>query len=602
MNFWNLISNLKHYRGWVTLAIAFNILMAIFMVVNIPLFIPLLETVFRPESVAIHPPSTPLSFGNAIDYFTYYFNRFISGFPRQKAVGILTSLIVLSFFFKNLFRYLALYFIAPVRTGIVRDLRDKLYQKILVLPMHFFSDERKGDIMSRLTGDIQEVEWSILNVIESIFREPLVLMGSLVFMLMISWKLTLFVLVLIVFTGVIIGGISRKLRQQSGEAQSTLGQILSILEETLSGLRVIKGFRATSYLQQMFGRRNEAYRAVLTRVLRRKDLSSPLSEFLGISIVALLIWYGSGMVLSGEMTAGTFFAFLFAFYNVIDPVKSFSTAYYSIQKGLAALDRIDRVLKQEEESDKPGALAFHSFKHSIVYKNVSYRYPGTSTEVLKDINIHIPRGKTLALVGSSGAGKTTMVDLLFRFYEIVTGAILIDNIPIKDLRLDDLRRQMSIVTQNPILFNDTVYNNIAFGRKTNREEVIHAAKIANAHEFIRKMEKGYDSNIGDAGQKLSGGQRQRLTIARAILKNPAILVLDEATSALDAASEQLVQKALEQVMQGRSSIIIAHRLSTIQRADIIAVLKDGQIVQKGTHESLLNEDGEYRRFVSLQSL
>ena len=602
MNFWKLISNLKHYRTSVALSILFNILMAVFMVVNIPLFIPLLETVFRPESVSVQPPTAPLSFGTAIQYFTYHFNTFISQFSRQKAVGILTFFIVISFFFKNLFRYLALYFIAPVRTGIIRDLRAKLYRKLIVLPMGFFNDQRKGDIMSRLTGDIQEVEWSILNVIESIFREPLVLIGSLVFMLMISWKLTLFVLVLILFTGVIIGGISRKLRQQSGEAQSTLGQILSILEETLSGLRVIKGFRAKQYLEGIFDRRNERYRSVLTRVLRRKDLSSPLSEFLGITIVAVLIWYGSGLVLSGEMTAGTFFAFLFAFYNVIDPVKSFSTAYYSIQKGLAALERIDKVLSQPEESDSPHAQAFHTFQKAVTFQGVSYTYPGTTSEVLHDINIALPRGKTLALVGSSGAGKTTLVDLLFRFYDIEEGEIRLDDVPISHLRLDDLRSQMAIVTQHPILFNDTVYNNIAFGRPTTPQEVQKAAEIANAHDFIQKLEHGYQSNIGDGGQKLSGGQRQRLTIARAILKNPSILVLDEATSALDAESERLVQNALEQVMRDRTSIVIAHRLSTIQRADIIAVMKEGRIIQQGTHESLLREEGEYRRFVSLQSL
>ncbi len=573
------------------------------MVINIPLFIPLLETVFRPESAPPSAPTDPLSLGNAIDYFTYRFGTFMAQFSRQKAVGILTFFIVVSFFLKNLFRYLALYFIAPVRTGIIRDLRKKLYKKLLVLPMGFFNDERKGDIMSRLTGDIQEVEWSILNVIESIFREPLVLLGSLTFMLLISWKLTLFVLVLILFTGVIIGGISRKLRQQSGEAQSTLGQILSILEETLSGLRVIKGFRAKAYLEAIFDHRNEAYRKVLTRVLRRKDLSSPLSEFLGISIVAILIWYGSGLVLNGEMTAGTFFAFLFAFYNVIDPVKSFSTAYYSIQKGLAALDRIDRILLQPEEKDNDKARPFDDFTSAITYDDVSFKYPGTTFEVLQHISISIPKGKTLALVGSSGAGKTTMVDVLMRFYEIDGGQLLLDGISIHDMRLEDLRRQMSIVTQQPILFNDTVFNNIAFGRNTTLDEVKRAARIANAHEFIELLEHGYDTNIGDAGQKLSGGQRQRLTIARAILKNPPILILDEATSALDAQSERLVQEALSKIMANRTSIVIAHRLSTIQNADIIAVLKEGRIIQQGTHEELLKDkNGEYRRFVSLQSL
>ena len=603
MKFWKFVSNVRHYKTQVFLSIVCNVLMAIFMVVNIPLFIPLLETLFQTDTSPVIKPEAVISVGNFISYVKFWFYNAIESYSRQQAIGFVCVAIVISFFLNNLFRYLAMYFIAPVRTGIIRDLRGKMYDKILDLPLSFFSRERKGDIISRVTSDVLEVEWSILNVIEKVFREPLIFLGSLLFMLYISVQLTLFVFVLILFMGVVIGGISRTLKKSSKKVQDSLGNVIAILEESLGGLRVIKAFGSKDYMRDMFQNQNNLSRNLLTGVLRRRDLSSPLSEFLGVSVVALLIWFGADLVFTGEIKAGTFFAFLFAFYNVINPAKAFSSAYYSIQKGMAALDRIDMILDQDIERDFISNAPSVAFQKNIRFDNVSFRYKNETAYVLNNIDLEILKGQTVALVGASGVGKSTLVDLLLRFYHVSEGTISLDGVDINEMNLTDLRSKSALVTQQPILFNDTVFNNIVFSNKNfTMDQVVNAAKTANAHDFIIEMPEGYQAVIGDGGMNLSGGQRQRLTIARAILRDPQILILDEATSSLDAESEKLVQDALLKVMNNRTAIVIAHRLSTIKNADKIVVMKEGRIVQLGTHDELIRSTGEYQKFVDLQSL
>lgn len=604
VGFWGLIGRLRNFRGVVIGHVVFSVLTAIFTVVSIPAIIPLFDILFQQETKTYPEPTAPLGFSNAIEHLKYEVSQYLIAAGQDKALIYICLAIVVIFFLKNLFEYLSLFFLAPIRNGVVHDLRQSLYDKVLMLPLAFFSEERKGDLIARITSDVQEVEVSILNVLKSLFKEPLIIIGSITIMLYISAPLTVFVFGLIVFTAVIIGGISRTLKRSSFKAQEQLGGLIARTEETLSGMRIIKAFNAEHYLKDAFQRENDGYRQLLNRILWRRDLSSPLSEFLGICVVSLLMWYGSSLVFQGSLEPGTFLAFIFAFYNIINPSKVFSNAYYNVQKGLAALDRMDRILKAEDTVPEISApVRTTAFKDSIRFEDVSFRYTGSSEPVLSHIDLEVPKGTALALVGASGAGKSTLVDLIARFYDVTEGAIQIDGINIRDLAIADLRGLIGIVSQEPILFNDTVFNNIVFGKKgVTREQVIEAARIAHAHEFIEDLENGYETNIGDRGVKLSGGQRQRLTIARAILKDPPILILDEATSALDSESEKLVQDALLTVMKGRTSIVIAHRLSTIQHADLIVVLKDGRIVQKGTHSELLNEkEGEYRKFVSLQA-
>jgi subfamily B ATP-binding cassette protein MsbA len=478
-----------------------------------------------------------------------------------------------------------------------------LFNKILRLPLSYFSEEKKGDLMSRITADVQEIEWSILNVLEAVFREPILIIGSLSYMLYISPQFTLFAFGMILLVALVVGTISKTLRKQSGEAQKRLGGVTSIIEESLGGLRVIKGFNAESYQQNKFNTENGAFKKTLISILRRKDLSSPLSEWLGVSIVSMLIVYGSGLVFKGEMQASSFMAFLFAFFRVIDPAKSLSNAWSNIQKGFAAMERIDSIMQAEESiQDLPGAKEIREFKSKIEFKNVSFNYKNSEIEVLQEINFVLQQGKSIALVGASGSGKSTLLDLIPRFQDATKGSITIDGQDIRNFKIYDLRDLMGIVTQDAILFNDTIYNNIVFGQKDiSPEQVIAAAKTANAHQFIMAMDGDYKANVGDRGSKLSGGQRQRITIARAVLKNPPILLLDEATSALDSESEKLVQQALNGLMKNRTSLIIAHRLSTIMEADEILVMNGGCIIERGTHAQLLSQKGEYYSLVQLQS-
>ncbi len=602
-SFWRLLRRLGNYRLNVVLSIVSNVLMAVFTIISIPLLQPFLEILFQQTEPVRTRPELSLDLNSIVLNAQFFLSQLIQQQGRETALVYVCIAIVTTFFLKNLFRYLALFFLAPVRNGVIRDVRQQVFEKLLHLPIGYFSEERKGDIMSRVTTDVQEIEASILNVLEAFFREPLIIAGALIFMIYVSPTLTIFVFVLILFTAVVIGGIGRSLKRTSAVVQEKLGVLVSIIEEALTGLRIIKGFNAEAYQRKKFNLENDDYRRILTRLLWRRDLSSPLSEFLGISVVAVLLWYGSSLVFSGQLDASTFIVFIFAFYNVIEPAKSFSKAFYNIQKGIAAIQRVEKILDAESNiKEPPDALPIQELKTAIRYQNVSFFYRKNEGPVLKNIDLEVSKGKVIALVGPSGAGKSTLVDLLPRFYDVTAGSISIDGVDIRRYRLEDLRSLMGIVSQEAILFNDSIYNNIVFGKKNvTSEQVEHAARIANAHDFIMATERGYATNIGDRGMKLSGGQRQRLTIARAILKNPPILILDEATSALDSESEKLVQQALVMLMQERTSIVIAHRLSTIQHADEIIVLKDGQIIERGDHAALLKKQGEYQKLVGLQA-
>ena len=596
--FWRLLSRLKGYKKNVILAIVSNVLMAIFTVVSIPMIAPFFDILFSQEVVALSKPED----NNLPDNLNYFFSQLVFNYTPQNALLIVIAAMLVVFFLKNIFRYLALYFMAPVRNGIIYDLRKQIFEKYIDLPLSFYSTEKKGDLMNRMTSDVQEIEWSILNTIEAIFKAPLIIVGSLTFMLLVSPQLTLFVLVLIGFTAFIIGGISKTLKRSSSEVQTRLGRISSILEETLGGLRIIKGFNAQEYQSEKLEKDNADYRNILTRLLWRRDLSSPLSEFLGIVVVSMLLWYGSALVFDKVLTPDLFFAFIFAFFQVIEPAKSFSSAYYNIQKGLAAVDRVDNLLNTPNpivDPEKP--LTDISFERKIKFEKVSFKYDNADTAALDQIDITINKGEVVALVGSSGAGKSTFVDLLPRFFDVSSGSIRIDGNDIRSYTLYDLRSLFGIVSQEAILFNDTIKNNILFGAEATDEQIDEAARIANVSEFVNEMPDKYQSNIGDRGMKLSGGQRQRLTIARAVLRNPPIMILDEATSALDSESELLVQDALEKLMKNRTTVVIAHRLSTIRNADKIVVLDKGRIVEMGSHEQLMTLDGNYNKFVEMQT-
>jgi len=596
--FWRLMSRLKGYKKNVILAIVSNVLMAIFTVVSIPMIAPFFDILFSQEVVVVPKPEN----NNLSDNLDYFFSQLVINYTPQKALLIVIAAMLVVFFLKNLFRYLALYFMAPVRNGIIYDLRKQIFEKYIDLPLSFYSTEKKGDLMNRMTSDVQEIEWSILNTIEAIFKAPLIIVGSLTFMILVSPQLTLFVLVLIVFTAFIIGGISKTLKRSSFEVQTRLGRISSILEETLGGLRIIKGFNAQKYQSEKLEKDNADYRNILTRLLWRRDLSSPLSEFLGIVVVSMLLWYGSALVFDKVLTPDLFFAFIFAFFQVIEPAKSFSSAYYNIQKGLAAVDRVDNLLNTPNPIvDLENPLTDISFEREIKFEKVSFQYDNADTAALDQIDITINKGEVVALVGSSGAGKSTFVDLLPRFFDVSSGSIRIDGNDIRSYTLYDLRSLFGIVSQEAILFNDTIKNNILFGAEATDEQIEEAARIANVSEFVNVMPDKYQSNIGDRGMKLSGGQRQRLTIARAVLRNPPIMILDEATSALDSESELLVQDALEKLMKNRTTVVIAHRLSTIRNADKIVVLDKGKIVEIGSHEQLMALNGEYNKFVEMQT-
>jgi len=491
---------------------------------------------------------------------------------------------------------------APIRNGVIRNIRNKIYTKILNLPLSYFSNEKKGDIISRMTSDVVEVEWSIMGSLEMMFRDPINIIIFLIGMFIMSPSLTLFVLIILPVGGYIIGRIGKSLRKISMHGQNKMGELLSIIEETLSGLRVIKAFNAERKINNKFKDNNHTYYQIMNKMVRRRYLASPLSEFMGAVVVITVMWYGGHLVLSDQesLSPQVLISYLIIFSQILTPAKAFSTAYYNVQKGLASIDRINQILDADIIiKEKPDAKEINSFNTEIEYNNVSFRYK--ENYVLQDINLKLEKGKTIALVGQSGSGKSTFVDLLPRFYDIQKGEIIIDGLPISDLKISDLRNLMGNVNQESILFNDTFFNNISFGvDNTSYEEVVAAATVANAHDFIMASENQYNTNIGDRGSKMSGGQRQRISIARAVLKNPPILILDEATSALDTESERLVQDALENLMKNRTSIVIAHRLSTVKNADEICVFHEGRIVERGKHSELISKNGAYKKLHDLQ--
>ena len=597
----------KKYRKFTILNILFNILYAIFNVLSVLAFIPVLGILFNTDNTVI---KVPLYTGirsiaaYAKESFYYFISQKIE---NEGAIEVLFFICILTFslfLFKNLFRYLASYVLVFLRNGIVKDIRDKLYHKIITLPLAYFSEKKKGDIIARMTIDVQEVEVSFLTSLEAIVREPLTVIISLTMMLILSVKLTLFVFVLLPVSGFIISSISKKLKANSLKAQKETGNFLSFIEETLTGLKIIKGFNAEKVIQEKFNTSTTKFRNLMSSVLHRKTLASPMSEFLGSATIIAILYYGGKLVLENNspLKAEEFFGYIVLFYTVLNPIKAITTAYYNIQKGEASAERIMEVLNTENSiKDKPNAALKDGFINKIEFKNISFKYKDTF--VLKDFSLTINKGKTVALVGKSGSGKSTLANLITRFYDVNKGDVFIDNQNIKNVTKKSLRDLMGIVSQDSILFNDTIANNIKLGTQDATDAaVLEAATIANADEFIQNLPEKYNTNIGDSGNTLSGGQKQRLAIARAVLKNPPIMILDEATSALDTESEQFVQLALEKMMLNRTSLVIAHRLSTIQKADTIVVMKKGKIVEQGKHEELLALKGEYYKLVTMQSL
>ena len=606
-HFKKVLSFAKPYQKYAWLNVLFNILYAIFNVLSVLGFIPVLGILFGKEEKVYQKPVYK-GISSIYDYVQGSINFKVTDMLENggidKALLFICILSFSLFFFKNLFRYLASYVLAYLRNGVVKDIRDKLYNKVLELPISYFSEKKKGDTIARLTADVREVETTFLTSLETIVREPLTIVFTLISMFAISVKLTLFVFILLPVSGLIISAISKKLKAKSLLAQQETGNFLSFIEETLTGLRVIKGFNAEKSIENKFQKSTKNYSNLMTTVIQRKTLASPMSEFLGVTTIIAILWYGGKLVLgeNSDMKPQEFFGYIGLFYLVLNPVKAIAATYSNIQKGDASADRIMEVLNTENtiiEATRP--IPKENFNSALEFKNISFKYK--DDYVLKDFSLKIPKGQTVALVGQSGSGKSTLANLVTRFYDVTKGDILIDGVNIKHITKKSLRGLMGIVTQESILFNDTISNNLKLGSENATEnQVFEAASIANAHEFIKDLPQQYNTNIGDSGNLLSGGQKQRLSIARAVLKNPPIMVLDEATSALDTESEQLVQLALEKMMQNRTSLVIAHRLSTIQKADNIIVLGKGKIIEQGKHDELLAKKGEYFKLVNMQSL
>ncbi len=601
--FYRVLSYIKPYYGYAGLNIFFNVLTVVFSLFSFTLLVPFLNLLFGQEELVSVKPVLEFNTRSFLKYLNYEISQIIISEGKVQALIYICGVILVAFFLRNFARFMAMYFMANVRIGAIKGLRNAIYSKILILPLAFFSQHKKGDIIARVTTDIQEVEFSIMNYLEMIVRDPVTIIAFLIFMISISPQLTLFVLIILPITGFIIGRIGKSLRKQSKIGQNLFAGLLSTIEETIGGLRIIKAFNAIDYTESRFMKFNEAYSKLLIWIYRRRDLSSPLSEFLSSAVIIVVLWFGGRMVLDENPTiaAADFITYIVVFSQIIPPAKTFAHGFFSIQKGIASAERIFEILDADEVIEEiTNAKAVDGFRKEIEFRNVVFRYE--KEDVLKDINIKIQKGKLTALVGESGGGKSTMADLIPRFYDVTAGEIYLDAENIKNLKIEGLRKLMGIVSQESILFNDTILNNIAFGLDSvSKEEVIAAAKVANAHEFILNTDDGYETNIGDRGVKLSGGQRQRISIARAVLANPPILILDEATSSLDTESEKLVQEALFNIMKDRTSIVIAHRLSTIQHADEIIVLKKGEIVERGTHKELIALDGVYKRLQNLQS-
>ena len=595
------------YKKYLALSVFFNILSAVLNIFSFAALIPILQILFQTgdAETATHVMAWDWSDvqGVLMNNLNYYVNGLISDYGATTTLLLIGLFLAFTTLLKTGAYFLTSACIVPIRTGVVRDIRNQLYEKITSLPMGFFSEERKGDIIARMSGDVLEVENSIMASLEMLFKNPVLIVAYFATMLFVSWQLTTFTLVIVPVMGWFMGLVGRKLKQDSAKAQSLWSDTMSQVEETLGGLRIIKAFCAEEKMNHRFDQTNSSYRSHLMKVNIRQSLAHPMSEFLGTVMIVIVLWFGGMLVLNNQAITGpTFIYYMVILYSIINPLKEFSKASYSIPKGLASMERIDKILMAENtitEVEHPKHIA--SFEHQIEFRHVSFRYG--EQWILKDINLIIPKGKTIAIVGQSGSGKSTMVDLIPRYYDVQEGEVLIDGINVKNLGIHDLRQLIGNVNQEAILFNDTFRNNISFGvDNATDEQIAEAAKIANAYDFIMQSEHQFETNIGDRGGRLSGGQRQRVSIARAILKNPPILILDEATSALDTESERLVQDALERLMKTRTTVAIAHRLSTIKNADEILVLHEGQIVERGTHEELLGIDGYYKKLNDMQSL
>ncbi|MEZ4908529.1 MAG: ABC transporter ATP-binding protein [Saprospiraceae bacterium] len=601
--FWYIINRLKPYKGWLTLSIISNMLMSVFTIASIPIFIPFFELLFSNDklqkSYSVLPSGASLN-----EYLNYYLSKLIYGKTPSEALVFVILAFFISFLFKNIFVYLGNFFITPVRNGFIKDLRSDIYSHLIKLPVIFFKDRKKGDLLSRMSIDMQEIEGSIMNGFDALVKAPLIIIGAIIFMLIVSPKLTVFVLILLPFTVFLIGGVSRKMKQQSNVAQIQLGKLLTIMDESINSIKVIKSFNASNTFIKRFNNINGDYKNLLDRILWRKALGSPLAEIMGVLVISLLMWFAATLVFNGELMPATFIAFIYAFFSIIEPAKSFSSAYYSFQKGAAALDRVNEILNEKNDIvDSVDSISKTDFVDSIKLKNVNFKYPDSDEYVLKNINLTIEKGHKIALIGLSGSGKTTLVDLISRFYNITSGEILIDDVNINNIKLADLRELIGMVSQDSLLFNDTAANNILFSdTNIDNERMKFAVKSAVVDEFIPDFEKLNSVVIGDQGTKLSGGQKQRIAIARAIYKNAPILILDEATSALDSKSEKKVQSALEKVMENKTSIIIAHRLSTIQNVDKVVVIENGEIIEAGKPEDLYELKGAYYKFIQLQQI
>ena len=591
------------YKGLAALNVFFNIFSIVFSLFSIALIFPFLGLLFGKTALVTVKPAFEFSAESLSGLLNFHLSEIIRTDGAESALIFICGLLIATIFLKHLFRYLALFFMVSLRNNVVSDLRESLFKHILVLPLSYFSEEKKGDLISRMSSDILQIEIAIMSSLEALFKEPLTLIIYLASLIVISPQLTIIVFITLPIMGLLIGQIGKMLKKYAQRGQSKFGDLVSLYEETLMGIRIIKAFNSQAFFMRRFTKENQAYTAINVASNRTSDASSPLSETLSVMVLAFILWFGGKLVLSGNgLNAEAFILFIGVFTQILPPAKSFSTAYSNMQKGLASLDRVNEVLKSEEIiTEKPQAKAISGLNQRIEFKNVSFKY--ADEYVLKNINLVIEKGQTVALVGPSGSGKSTLTDLIPRFYDPTEGEILIDGCNIKELQILPLRSAMAIVAQESILFNDTIYNNIAFGKtQLAADQVENAAKVANAHEFIVQTEKSYQTNIGDRGNKLSGGQRQRLSIARAINTNPDILILDEATSALDTASERLVQEALNNIMENRTTIVIAHRLSTIHKADKIVVLEKGNIVQTGTHQELIMQQGLYKQLHDMQQI